>query len=393
MKKIKLTIGKLFEKLDASDSPYEVPFKIKREIYVKTPNGDLARVNYLVRKHHYVYDYNIEDIGSFKCSKNHLVLNETGNADLISKLKYIRTLNGLKKIKSKTKLGKRDVFDISIDAPHLYVTPNGIIHHNTTLAKALVNDLNMDMLFINASMDADIDILRNKVKHFAHTMSFEGKGKKVVLLDEVDGVTSNAFFPALRPMIEQFSNNCSFIMTCNFVDKVPDAIRSRLQDFEFTVEDKKTHALRVMDRLVYVLENEGVAYDKKILASIVKKYFPDIRKMINILQQNADFLTDDKVKYRLDGVNVQPLIEALKEKDFKAAREHIVNNYIGSANIYRQLYDRFKDFVEPSSIPIAIVITGDFGRTHNQAVDKEIHMMHYLVEFVDQVKFKDKYGH
>lgn len=257
----------------------------------------------------------------------------------------------------------------------------------TTLAKALVNDLNMDMLFVNASLEADVGLLRDKVKHFAHTMSFEGKGKKVVLLDEVDGVTSNAFFPALRPMIEQFSGNCSFVMTCNFVDKVPDAIRSRLHDFEFTIEDKKLHCGKILKRLEYILDSEGVKYNKNILVSIIKKYFPDIRKMINVLQQNSDFLTDENVKYRLDGVDIQPLIQALKDQDFKSVREYIINNYVGSTNIYRQLYDRFKDFINEKSIPVAIVITGEFGRTHNQAVDKEIHMMHYLIEFCDQVKF------
>ena len=268
--------------------------------------------------------------------------------------------------------------------PHLFFFGNAGVG-KTSVAKALANDLEMDSIFINASLDSNIDILREKVSHFARSVSRNGK-KKIVILDEVDGVTSNAFFPALRPVIEQFSKNCVFIMTCNYPEKVPDPIKSRLQSFDFTIRDKKSYAKKLMTRIEEILVIENVQYEKKVLASIIKNCFPDIRKMIQNCQLNRDGLTDENVIYRLEGGDVKPLIDALKSGNASDIRKIIVE-YSVLDGIYSQLYNSFKSFISPETIPNAIMITDDYMRYQSFLVDKEIHIMSYLIELSQNVKF------
>jgi len=256
----------------------------------------------------------------------------------------------------------------------------------TTVAKALCEELGKDYLFVNASLDSNVDTLKDKIQKFARTVSL-GNGKKVVILDEIDGVRSPGFFDGLRPVIERFSKNCVFIMTCNFVNKLPEAIQSRPLHYEFTIKDKKAYAMKVLKRLCDILDNKGVDYDKKVIASIVKQFFPDIRRMINALQNNKDFLTDEKVLYRLEGPDIKPLMDAMKNKDAGAMRKVIVDNFVAIGTIYTQLYNRFKEFIDPETIPTAIMITDDYMSRHSFCIDPEIHVTAYLIDLANNVKF------
>jgi len=315
------------------------------------------------------------------------VLNEIGNPEKIKDVKYLQTIDGLKKVKTKSKIGYGDVFDIGIDAPHLYVTPNGMIHHNTTIAKVLVNELQADSLFVNASLHSNIDLLRDKVSNFARTTSIAG-GKKIVILDEVDGVTSNSFFSALRPMIEQYSRNCVFFMTCNYPEKVPQAIHSRMQNLDFSIKNKPEFAKKLMNRLTYILDTEKLEYDKKVLADVIKKFFPDIRKMLNFLQHNSDFLTDDSLKYKITGINIKPLLDAIKKNNFTEVRIILENDFVSSDTVYRQIYDALKEFFKVESIPTAILILSDYQHKHNFVIDKGINLMAMCVDIGLQCNFK-----
>ncbi len=273
------------------------------------------------------------------------------------------------------------------DLPHLmfYGTP-GL--GKTTLAKVLCKQIGMEYYFVNASMDANIDLLRDKISQFARTVSLMEDKKKVVILDECDMVTSNNFLPALRPMFEEYAKNCVFILTLNYFEKMPDYIRTRCQIHNFVIGDKKVHANKIMKRLLEILKNEKVECNKAILADIITNNFPDIRKMINICQQYKDNLTDEKFKYKLTGGDIEPLIKAMKEKDFNGIKEFVITDLTYTDGIYRSVYDKLKDFVEPSSIPPAILVLNEYQKFHGFALDKEIHIISFLLEFSNNIKFK-----
>jgi len=271
------------------------------------------------------------------------------------------------------------------DFPHLlFFGTSGV--GKTTLAKALCEQTGKDYIFINASIDSNVDVLKDKIQHFARTVSL-GSGKKVVILDEIDGVRSQGFFDGLRPVIERFSNNCVFIMTCNHVEKLPEAIRSRGVQYEFVIRDKKVYCTHLMKSLVSILKKEEIEHDPKIVASIIKQCFPDIRRMINGLYKCRNSLTDKNVLYRLEGADVKPLIDAMKEKNASSIRQIICDEYVSVDAIYTNLYKRFKDFLKPKSIPVAIMITDDFMSRHSFCIDKEIHLMAFVMSLVDNCEF------
>lgn len=273
------------------------------------------------------------------------------------------------------------------DIPHLIFHGSAGLG-KTTLAKLLCKQIGLDYIFINASLESSIDTLRDKISHFARTVSMVEDVKKVVIMDEADGVTSNAFFTALRPMLEEYSSNCTFIFTLNYFEKIPDPIVSRCQVYNFTIADNKKHASKILKRVVEILENEKVEYDKEIIANIIRTNFPDIRKIIQLCDQHKDSLTDPKLKYRLLGGDIENLIVAMKEKNFEKMKEFVVKELTFTDGIYRQLYDRLRDFLEPSSIPPAILYLDEYMRTHNFVIDKEIHVISFLLTFANEVKFK-----
>jgi DNA polymerase III delta prime subunit len=274
----------------------------------------------------------------------------------------------------------------SKEIPHLVLSGSAGLG-KTTLIRVLCNELNLDCLFVNASLESNVDMLRDKVGQFARTMAAFGKSKKIVLLDEADGVRSNGFWDSLRPMIEQYSSNCRFVLTCNTKEKIPDPILSRCQQLDFFVTDKKSYAKRIMERLEYILTRENIEYDRKIISDMIKAKFPDIRSMIQLMQQFKDSLKDEKMKYRYSGKDVSKLMVAMKDANFPLMRDVILNDFDSTETVYRSIYDGLKDFIVPTSIPNAIVIIDDFMRTHFQSSDREIHVVAFCVEFIKNVKF------
>jgi DNA polymerase III delta prime subunit len=272
------------------------------------------------------------------------------------------------------------------EIPHLVLSGTAGLG-KTCSVKVLCNVLNMDYLFINASLESNIDLLRDKVAHFARTKAALGKTKKIILLDEADGVRSNGFWDALRPMMEQYSSNCRFVMTCNNKEKIPEPILSRSQQIDFFISDKKAYAKKIMERLEFILKEEKIAYDRKILSEMIKVKFPDIRSMIQVMQQFKDSLKDENMKYRYTGKDISKLFTAMKDKNFTLMREIIVNDFDNTEVIYRNVYEGLKDFIDPSTIPNAILVVDDYMRTHYQVVDREIHIVAFCIEFTKNVKF------
>jgi DNA polymerase III delta prime subunit len=259
----------------------------------------------------------------------------------------------------------------------------------TTVAKALCDELDYTSILINASDDRNIDTLRTTVKQFASSLSFNGK-RKVIILDEADYLNPQSFQPALRGVMEEFSKNCSFILTCNFKNKIIDPLQSRcsVKEFRIPKEEKKKIIELCYKRVVKILEQEKVEFDGKALANVVVKYFPDFRRLLNELQSFSKQYgkIDEGILSFAGDINITRLYRSLKDKDFADVRSWVVENSDNDpVMIYRKLYDHLKEHMEPSSIPNAIVTIAKYMNT--MVADQEINLMACLVELGLTCKF------
>lgn len=261
----------------------------------------------------------------------------------------------------------------------------------TTVARALCNELGLDYIVVNGSEEGNIDTLRGKIKQFASSVSLSG-GYKVVILDEADYLNPQSTQPALRAFIEEFSNNCRFILTCNFKNRIIEPLHSRCGVYEFNTSKKDMAELagQFMKRLKYILEQENVKYDNATLASVISKHMPDWRRVINEVQRYATIGSD------ITGGSVAPvrdnfsdLVAALKGKDFKKMRSWVVNNQdLDSSAVFRGLYDRMQDTVQPQSIPQLVLILADYQYKDAFVADHELNMVACMTEIMAGVAFQ-----
>ena len=261
----------------------------------------------------------------------------------------------------------------------------------TTVAKALCNELNLDYLLINGSEESGIDTLRNKIKQFASSISLQG-GYKVVILDEADYLNPQSTQPALRGFIEEFSNNCRFILTCNFKNRIIEPLHSRCSVVEFNIPKKESERLCsvMMARLMLILDNEGVKYDNGVLAELIMKYMPDWRRVINELQRySTSGVIDSGILVSLNDVSVNELMSSLKIKDFKKMRQWVANNIDSDpASLFRKLYDNMNEYVVPESIPQMVLILADYQYKNSFVSDHELNLVACCTELMAGVKFK-----
>jgi len=261
----------------------------------------------------------------------------------------------------------------------------------TTVAKAMLEELGCDYIVINGSLSGNIDTLRVEIKNFASTVSFQG-GRKYVILDEADYLNTNSTQPALRNFMEEFSKNCGFILTCNFVNRIIEPLRSRCSHVEFTIksEDKPKIASGFFKRVIHILDQEGVDFDKKAVAETINAYFPDFRKVLNELQQySVTGSIDSGILSRSTNQQIGELIALLKEKDFKGTRQWLVENLDNeTAHIIRSLYDHIKEHLQPASVPQLILILARYQYQSSFVADQEINMMACLTEIMADVDFK-----
>jgi DNA polymerase III delta prime subunit len=255
----------------------------------------------------------------------------------------------------------------------------------TTVAKALCNELDLDYIVINGSEEGNIDTLRGKIKQFASSISLQG-GYKVVILDEADYLNPQSTQPALRGFIEEFSNNCRFILTCNFKNRIIEPLHSRCGVYEFNTTKKDMVSLceMFMDRACTILDAESVEYDKKVLPPIIMKFAPDWRRILNELQRGSHtgFVVNEST------TSYDDLFEHLKSKDFKKMRAWVVNNIdTDAAAIFRAMYDRMSDKVDPQSIPQLVLILADYQYKNAFVADHELNVVACLTEVMANVKF------
>lgn len=259
----------------------------------------------------------------------------------------------------------------------------------TTIAKALCNEVGCDFLLINGSgEDRGIDAMRTNVKNYATSMSLMG-GRKVVIIDEADNLTPDAQ-KSLRAIIEEVSINCSFIFTCNFKNRIIEPIHSRCVTVDFKLNGSKQKvAAQFFKRVEYILQTEGVEYNKEVVANIITRYFPDNRKVLNELQRYSVTGKVDVGALSNSESNISPLIQSIKERDLGSARKWIVNNLDNDvASVFRRLYDGLYQSLKPSSVPQMIVTIGTWQYRSSFMPDNEISLMSCVSELMVDAEFK-----
>ena len=278
---------------------------------------------------------------------------------------------------------KVSVYLESGDIPHLLLFGSAGTG-KTTLAKLLINNIDCDYLYINASDENSVDVVREKVKNFASTLGF--KDMKVIILDECDYITPNAQ-AALRNLMETFSKNCRFVLTCNYVERIIDPIQSRCQSFQIIPPDRK----QVAQHLANILNNENVQYDIKDIATIVNGGYPDIRRVINGAQRqvvNGKLVIDENTITQND-YKLQ-VLEILKKQDkkssFQSIRQLLADSKVTDfSDLYKLMFDTIDDWGQ-GHIAECILILSKYQQSDAVVVDKEINVMAMFVEIIGSIK-------
>ena len=261
----------------------------------------------------------------------------------------------------------------------------------TTIAKAMLDELNATHMMINGSEESGIDILRTKIKNFASTVSLHG-GRKYLILDEADYLNPQSTQPALRGFMEEFHKNCGFIFTCNYKNRLIEPLHSRCSVVEFMIpnSEKQKLAAEFFERVVYILEEQSIKYDKRVVAEVINKHFPDWRRILNELQRYAvSGIIDAGILVDIAEVNIKELMQSMKHKEFTNVRKWVVDNLDNDpVRLFRRIYDSLYDNVEGNSIPHIVVILGEYQYKAAFVADQEINMLACLTEIMARVKFK-----
>mgnify|MGYP003139377884 FL=1 len=259
----------------------------------------------------------------------------------------------------------------------------------TTVARALCEELESDYIVINGSEESGIDVLRTKIKQFASTVSFTGN-TKVVILDEADYLNPNSTQPALRGFIEEFSNNCRFIFTCNFKNRIIQPLHSRCTSIDFKIpkEEKPKIAAGFFKRVLDILTQENIPYNEKVIAKVVEKYFPDYRRTLNELQRYSHSGNiDEGILTNLVEVNVNELVDSLKEKDWKRMRMWVVNNLDNDPQtLFRMIFDTIMPLT--NQVPQLVLTIADYQYKAAFVSDQEINLVACLTEIMAGVSIE-----
>ena len=260
----------------------------------------------------------------------------------------------------------------------------------TTVARALCEQLHADYILINGSEESGIDVLRNKIKTFASTVSLQG-GYKVVILDEADYLNPQSTQPALRGFIEEFHKNCRFIFTCNFKNRIIEPLHSRCSVIEFKINGNKAIlASQFMGKVEHILKTEGIGFEEPVVAELIMKHFPDWRRVLNELQRySVSGTIDTGILVNIIDVNWKELMGHLKNKEFKDVRKWVINNIDNDpVKIFRKVYEKLYDYMKPESIPNAVIVLGEYQYKSAFVADQEINLLACLTEIMAQCQFK-----
>jgi len=263
----------------------------------------------------------------------------------------------------------------------------------TTVAKALCNELGVDLYVINGSDEGRfLDTVRNTAKNFASTVSISSTAKhKVILIDEADNTTNDVQL-LLRAFTEEFSGNCRFIFTCNFKNKIIEPLHSRCAciDFSTNSKDKPKLASTFFNRIRSILEKEDVKYDSKVLAQLVNKHFPDFRRILNECQKySAGGTIDSAILASFSDVSVGELLNHLKDKKYPEVRKWVVNNLDNDPSlVLRRVYDALTNAVDGPSLAASVLIIAKYQYQIAFVADQEINLLAALTEIMVECEFK-----
>jgi len=276
------------------------------------------------------------------------------------------------------------------ELPNLILSGSQGIGKTSTIL-ALSMDLGMDFMMINGSDEGRfLDTIRNKVQSYASTISLSKAGKKMLLIDEADNLTHDCQL-ALRGSIEKLQQNCTFILTCNYKNKIIPPLHSRCSVIDFTIppKEKLKLASEFFNRLKFILDSEAIEYDDKILVELIKKYFPDFRRTLNELQRHSSTGILDIGAISLSThKNIEELMGHLKEKNFKEVKSWTIQNIDNDiSKLYRQIYDALFTKLVPSTLPSAIILLADYQYKNSFVADSEINLLACLIEIMSECEF------
>jgi DNA polymerase III delta prime subunit len=275
------------------------------------------------------------------------------------------------------------------EIPHLLLCGSAGVG-KTTVAKALCNEIGCDFLMINGSDESGIDTFRTKIKNYASAVSLTG-GKKVIIIDEADYLNANSTQPAMRAAMEEFAHNCTFIMTCNYKNRIIEPLHSRCAVVEFKLKnaDKPVIAKQFFQRVSTILKNEEVEFDKQVVVEVIKKYFPDFRRILNELQRySASGTIDAGILSAVADVSLSGLVKALKDQNFTEMRKWVAENGGDDpVRMYRRIYDALYDIMDKSTIPNAVIILAKYQYQAGFVADQELNLTACFTEMMVECKF------
>lgn len=261
----------------------------------------------------------------------------------------------------------------------------------TTVARAMLEELDCDYIVINGSLNGNIDTLRNEIQQFASSISLSG-GRKYVILDEADYLNANSTQPALRNFMEEYSKNCGFIMTCNFKNRIIEPLQSRCSVIDFRIKKAELPDLakQFMRRVCNILETENIEYDKQVVAALIKKHFPDWRRVINELQRySATGKIDSGLLANVQEASIKSLMTFLKDKDFTSTRKWVAENLDSDTTaIFRTLYDTASQYFTTESVATLVLILAKYQYQAAFVSDHEVNLMACLTEIMIECKFQ-----
>ena len=274
--------------------------------------------------------------------------------------------------------------------PNLLLTGSAGVG-KTTVAKAMCEEMGVDYITINGSMNGNIDTLRTEIMQFASSISFTG-GRKYVILDEADYLNPQSTQPALRNFMEEFSKNCGFILTCNFKNRIIDPLHSRCTviDFKIKGQDKARIAAQFYKRLRNILTSEEVTFDNKVVAELVNLYFPDWRRIINECQRYAATgAIDSGILANFNQESFKQLLTHMKAKDYRSVRKWVgENSDMDATQFFRAFYDASWEQVTENSVPGVVITLGEYQYKHSFVADPEINIMSFLAAIMFEVSWK-----